>query len=190
MRRALLPPATPLAVSRASRRQLWSHRLRPRFHSPMGHAPSQSRIGNQASDVVWTFVLLPGRNAQDRERSLMPVLMGFVDEQAGYRRPLAPVPVFAHRRRGIRAVDPMWWIPPLSQAASTSSYSARSASNRTGQSGSYGVMTTGLRSSSTGEEYPASGPLDGRFELLNPVPTLASAERPRAASRRASSPRP
>src|SRR5450759_629694 len=79
-------------------------------------------------------------------------------------------------RPGI-AVDPMWWIPPLSQAASTASNSARSASNRSGQSGSYGVMTTGLRSSSTGREYPASGSLDGRFELwgtqTRPSPRLA-----------------
>src|SRR5665213_171959 len=52
-------------------------------------------------------------------------------------------------------------MPPSSQGARTLSNSARSASNRNGQSGSYGVMTTCPRSSSTVGEYRASDTFNG-----------------------------
>src|SRR5438552_18576380 len=41
------------------------------------------------------------------------------------------------------AVEPMWWIPPSSQGASTCSNSARSRSKRRAHSGSYGTRITG-----------------------------------------------
>src|SRR5437773_463708 len=71
MKRALQPPATSRLVTGALRTRLWRHGFGSRFHGPMGQAPSPTRICNNWTDVVWTFVLVLGLNAQNlgtRER--------------------------------------------------------------------------------------------------------------------------